>query len=232
MTEDKQEYCEECICPARATMSVACVAYATRSKPEDGDRDMALSQNDLKTLEDMIQKALAVQTSTAVGRLAEAVEKLMDRLPLPTMGVTVSPAADQGGITLTAGAQQPPVTKEPAAAEKAAEPTTDDVRAALRAKATRDGKDAAVMVLEAAGVSNVSELKPSQYADVIKYAELVGAAPGEVTLDDVRNALKALAAKKGNDAAKAILEGCQVEKVSELDPASYAEVMGTIKEAS
>ena len=73
-----------------------------------------------------------------------------------------------GEASQEAAAAEPPPREEEE--EESEETTIDDVRAALRQKATSEGKDAAVAILHEFKAKSVSDLKPSQYKDVIEKA--------------------------------------------------------------
>lgn len=61
-------------------------------------------------------------------------------------------------------AEEEPAPKKGKAAK---EPTIDDVRAALKAKAEATSRDDAMRVLKKMKVKSVNDLKPSQYKEVI-----------------------------------------------------------------
>ncbi len=124
---------------------------------------MALSKKEQETLLEEIRTEAVKAANAAVGKKLEGVlGRIADALE-----VLATPRIAGRDLIPQDVAPAGTAARETAEHLAAKADTADDVRAALRAKSQRDGKEAAVAVLAGLKAKSVSDLKPSQYAGAI-----------------------------------------------------------------
>lgn len=134
---------------------------------KERDEIMAAAE---RVAEKAATKAVNKKLLETIDRLADAVEKLAKGKIVEIM-FKPSESTVKSNLSPTMGydPDDAPLPSEDKTPENKApeDLTADDVRAALRTKATTDGKETAKAVLKKFKAASVSDLKQSQYADVI-----------------------------------------------------------------
>jgi hypothetical protein len=209
------------------------LVIALETQADNSTRQLAVAEQNLAVNQEMLEYVKAQREASSIELVAGSVEATQIR-PAGDGNTPAGLAAAKEHAEMTAKTS----TAEPIAglslhgAAQAAEQTTKanppDMQAAMnKAEANR-----AAALAEAQAKTGYSETTHVTQAtlDAAEQASKAAAqAKKKVTVDDVRNELKAYAKAHGNEAAMALLQKHEAVSVSAMDPSKYDAFLADLK---